>query len=133
VKNGDRVNIELISSDEYDDDVVSTLTIGARIMTYRVTTMEEDTNNDDEDDNGIETNLSNTQKLQIVSIFLTIKDLYTDTTLRNQFLTTLLLALQDRIDSLDENDSEDQDKIDALQYLYDVIQNYLDDENVDIG
>ena len=123
VSNGSGVKIELISSDEYDDLVSSTITIGWFSTTYRVTTQSESSTT--EDDNGISTNLSNTEKLQIASIFLTLKDLYTSETTRTTFFTTLKNTIQTRIDDLDDTDTDDQHKIDALQYLYDLIDNYL--------
>ncbi|MEI7563489.1 MAG: hypothetical protein WCJ39_07835 [bacterium] len=61
--------------------------------------------------------------MQIVSIFLSLRDMYSDEGLRTTFFTTLMHSLQNQISSLDA--TNDADKIDALQYLYDVIDNYL--------
>lgn len=120
VHNGDTVQIELISSDEYETRVSSTMTIWNFSTYFRVTTKAEtnSTNNDT-----ITTNLSNTQKLQIAWVFLALKDLYSDSTTRTTFFNALLSTLQDIID-----ESDDDDTIDALQYLYDVIENYLWDD-----
>ena len=123
VENGDTVQIELISSDEYETRVSSTITIGEFSTYFRVTTKADTTNIDDTDIWDIDTNLSTTEKLQIVSVFMALKDMYSDSTTRTTFFTTLMNSLQDQIDSLDEQD--DVDKIDALQYLYDVVDNYL--------
>jgi hypothetical protein len=54
---------------------------------------------------------------------MALKDIYSDSTQRETFFTALMSSLQDKIDALDEDD--DADKIDALQYLYDIIDNYL--------
>lgn len=123
VDNWDTVQIELVSSDEYDTRVQSTMTIGWFSTYFRITTKEDVTNTDDEDVWDIDTNLSTTEKLQIVSVFMALKDIYSDSTQRETFFTALMSSLQDKIDALDEND--DADKIDALQYLYDIIDNYL--------
>ncbi|MCX6823260.1 MAG: right-handed parallel beta-helix repeat-containing protein [candidate division SR1 bacterium] len=128
VTNGDTVNIELISSDVYDDVIYSTLTIGGfSTSSFRITTKVDPGTSDNSLDNGISSNLSTTQELQIVSIFLSLRDMYSDDSLRTTFFTTLMNSLQNQIDSLDATD--DADKIDALQYLYDVIDNYLGGTN----
>ena len=124
VTNGDTVNIELISSNEYDDVIYSTLAIGGfSTSSFRITTKVDPGTIDNSLDNGISSNLSTTQELQIVSIFLSLKDMYSDESLRTTFFTTLMNSLQNQIDSLDA--TNDADKIDALQYLYDVIDSYL--------
>lgn len=132
VENGDVINIELVSSDEYDERVTSTITIGAFSTTFRVTTEEEDEDEDDDDDYDIETDLSRTERIQIAAVFLALRDLYGDTNLRVTFLNALLDALEDRIDELDDDDDDDQIRIDALQYLHDLIEEYLDEEDYDI-
>ncbi|MEI7562192.1 MAG: hypothetical protein WCJ39_00230 [bacterium] len=59
-------------------------------------------------------------------IFTTLKDMYSSTTLRTNFLTTLLSMLKSKINELDgSSSSSTQDKIDALQYLYDLTYEYL--------
>lgn len=92
-----------------------------------MTTEEEGTDNG-EDDSGIDTNLSSTEKLQIMAVFTALRDLYGETSVRTTFFNTLLGALQDKIDSLDDHNSDDQKRIDALQYLYDLVENYLGDD-----
>ncbi len=122
VKNGDTVNIELISSDEYDTLVSSTLTIGNLSVLFRVTTMEE--SDDDSDYSDIDTDLSTTEKLQIIAIFETLRDLY-DGTKAEEFLNTLMVMLDNNIEDLDEDDTE----YDALKYLYDLVEQYYEDQD----
>lgn len=75
VQNGWTVKIELISSDEYDDSVESTLTIDSKSDTFKITTISEDDDVDD-DYEDIDTDLSNTEKLIVVYLFETLRDLY---------------------------------------------------------
>lgn len=124
VRNGDTVRIELISSDDYDTTITSRLTIGNLTITFRITTMDDDNDVDNDDD--ITTTLSNTEKLQIASIFLTLRDLYANSSTRISFFNLLLDSLEIKIASLDEDN--EQEKIAALQYLYDLIEQYLWDD-----
>jgi len=118
VQNGWTVKIELTSSDEYDDDVTSTLTIGGVSATFRITTeTEEESNNTDYED--IETNLSNTEKLMIIAIFETLRDLYAGDK-EEEFFNTLMVMLENKMDDFDEGD----DEYDALKYLYDLADQY---------
>jgi hypothetical protein len=126
VKNGDTVNIELISSDEYDTLVSSTLTIGELSVIFRVTTMNEEDDNNNDDYSDIDTDLSTTERLQIIAIFETLRDLY-DGTKAEEFLNTLMVMLENNIDDLNQNDTE----YDALKYLYDLVEQYY--ENEDFG
>lgn len=124
VQNGWTVKVELISSDEYETQVNSTLTIWWVSATFRVTTMseEDDTTIDYED---IDTDLSNTEKLQIVAIFETLRDLYYGDK-EEEFFTSLMVMLQSKIDDL-WTSSADINQRDALQYLYDLAEQYYDD------
>lgn len=116
VQNGRTVKIELVSSDEYDDETSSTLTIGSRSATFSVTTMEED-----EDD--IETELSNTEKLMILTVFNTLRDLYAGDK-EDEFFGSLMLMLESKIDEIDDEDDEWSQ---ALQYLYDLAAQYYEE------
>lgn len=82
-----------------------------------------DDDNDVDNDDDITTTLSNTEKLQIASIFLTLRDLYANSSTRISFFNLLLDSLEIKIASLDEDN--EQEKIAALQYLYDLIEQYL--------
>jgi len=127
----------LISSDEYDTTVSSILTIGNFSTTFRITTQTDNSNDNTTDDTTVDdnssSNLSTTEKLQIAMIFTTIKDMYTDSSARTAFMNTLLNEIQVKIDSLNQqidngtssNESADQSRIDALQYLYDIVDSYL--------
>ncbi len=123
VQNGWTVKIELISSSDYDDDVTSTLTIGWISANFSIRTMDEDDDDDNDDDddydyNDIDTNLSNTEKLMIIAIFETLRDLYAGTK-ETEFFNTLMLMLQSKID-----DTTNTDEREALQYLYDLLDQY---------
>lgn len=123
VQNGWTVKIELISSDEYETQVNSTLTIGGVTSTFRVTTMDEaDDTSDDADYEDIETDLSSTERLQIIAIFETLRDLYNGDK-EKEFFSSLMVMLESKLDDLDEDD----DEYDALQYLYDLAEQYYDD------
>lgn len=126
IKNGDTVSIEIISSKLYETRIRSILTIGDFSTSFSVTTITED-----EDSSDISSNLSTTEKLQVAIIFTTLKDLYTST-LRTSFLNTLLTMLNEKISELegDSTSSSTQKKIDALQYLYDLTEEYLGEDNI---
>jgi|GEM_PF-1241522 len=120
VQNGWTVKIEMNSSDEYDTDVSSVLTIGGVSATFTITTeteAEAGTNYSD-----IVTNLSNTEKLMIISIFETLKDLYAGDK-EQEFFNTLMVMLDNKMDDFNINDPE----YDALKYLYDLAKQYYDD------
>lgn len=119
VQNGWTVKIEMNSSDEYDEDVNSTLTINGVSSTFTITTMEEDEDNENSDYDDIDTDLSNTEKLQIIAIFESLKDLYAGDK-EVEFFNTLMVMLENKLDDIDEDDSA----YDALQYLYDLADQY---------
>lgn len=119
VQNWWTVKIELVSSDEYDDEITSTLTVGTRSATFHVITMQEDEDTYNYDD--IETDLSNTEKLMIFSIFETLRDLYAGDK-EEEFFNTLMVMLENKMDDLDENDTE----YSSLKYLYDLAKQYYE-------
>lgn len=120
VQNGWTVKIELISSDDYDETVSSTLSINGISDTFSITTEEED--DDIENYEDIETNLSNSEKLMIIAIFETLKDLYAGDK-EEEFLETLMVMLENKMDEYDEDD----DQYIALKYLYDLTERYYDE------
>jgi len=120
VKNGDTVQVELISSSDLDDAVTSTLTIGTLSVTYRVTTTAED---DSSSSAFAESTLPNTTKLQILGIFNALKNIYDDDSQEITFLNTLLTM----IDSQMDDDANGSSAIQALQFLYDLTEEYLND------
>lgn len=129
IQNGWTVKIELISSDDYDETVSSTLTINGVSDTFSITTLEED--DDIEDYEDIDTDLSNSEKLMIIAIFETLKDLYAGDK-EEEFLETLMVMLENKMDEYDEDD----DQYIALKYLYDLTERYYDegdfwDEDID--
>lgn len=83
--------------------------------------MEEDEDNgtDYED---IDTNLSNTEKLMIIAVFETLRDLYAGDK-EEEFFNTFMLMLEEKMDDFDDND----DEYDALKYLYDLVEQYYED------
>lgn len=121
VQNGRTVKIELNSSYKYDTSVESTLTIGWVSDTFKVTTKKW-TSASTEDYEDIETDLSNTQKLMVIAIFETLKDLYGGDK-EEEFFNTMLLMLDEKMDEYDDTD----DEYIALKYLYDLIEQYYDD------
>jgi len=126
IQNGWTVKIEMTSSDEYDDDVISTLTIGGVSATFRITTMEEDEDTTDTDYEDIDTNLSSSEKLIIIAIFETLRDLYAGDK-EKEFFNTLMVMLENQMDTFDENDEE----YDGLKYLYDIANQYYDEWDFD--
>lgn len=122
VQNGWTVKIEMNSSDEYDEDVNSTLTINGVSSTFTITTMEEDEDTGNTDYDDIDTNLSKTEKLQIIAIFESLKELYAGDK-EVEFFNTLMVMLEDKLNDLDE----DASAYDALQYLYDLADQYNGD------
>ncbi|MFA5747875.1 MAG: right-handed parallel beta-helix repeat-containing protein [Candidatus Absconditabacterales bacterium] len=142
VQNGSTVYIELISSDEYETSVTSTLSIGSRSARFKITTKSENgtssDNTDCEDDDSCD--LTNSKKLQIISIFNTLKNIYSDSTKQNEFVALLKTKLQENIDYYQaqiDNDSNsssvDTLRVQALQYLYDLADNYLGNTNTIYG
>ena len=83
---------------------------------------EADDTSDDTDYEDIETDLSSTERLQIIAIFETLRDLYNGDK-EEEFFSSLLVMLQSKLNDLDEDD----DDYDALQYLYDLAEQYYDD------
>lgn len=122
MQNGRIVQIELISSDEYDTDVTSTLTINTVSAVFRITTETEDEANDSTDYSDISTDLSSTERLQIIAIFEALRDLYGGLK-QDEFFDSLMVMLQSKIDALGTSSSNDS-KRDALQYLYDLADQY---------
>jgi len=115
VQNWDQVQIELLSSDEYDVVVSSTLHIGNRSSTFYVLT---------QDWEFYDGELTIWQKLKIFTIFkLTISPYVWDEERMEEFLYTFKSMLEDRIDQMDDNDEERA----TLQYLLDITESYLMD------
>jgi len=87
---------------------------------------DEDEDHDDEDHEtdyeDIDTNLSNTEKLMIIAIFETLRDLYAGDK-EEEFLNTFMLMLEEKMDDFDDNENE----YDALKYLYDLVEHYYED------
>ncbi len=115
VQNGWPIQVELISSNNYNSRVTSTLTIGWVSSTFSVTTA----TSSNTTNWGIPTNLSSTERLQIISVFSALRDLYAGDK-QTEFLNTFLVMLQSRI-----NTATDSNQRDALQYLYDLSHQYL--------
>ena len=124
MQNGRTVKIELISSDEYDTDVTSTLTIHTVSAIFRITTETEDEANDSTDYSDISTDLSSTERLQIIAIFEALRDLYGGLK-QDEFFDSLMVMLQSEIDALGTSSSNDSERS-ALQYLYDLADQYRD-------
>lgn len=119
VKNGDKVQIALQSSEDYDDITSWVLTIGDKSSTFKITTIS------DEDDNWDSSNsydigeLSTTQKLHISIIYNTLSELY-DGSKQEDFMLSLKELVKDKITEM-EDDNEDEESIDTMRYLYNLI------------
>lgn len=121
VDNGDEISVTLISSDEYDETVSTTVTIGTKSDTWSITTMEEEDDYDDDEDS----DLSKTQKLQIQLLFDLLVETYEDNLSRAlAFFQTLANAIEDMLDDDDLSNNEEQ----ALEYFLELIEDYIDDE-----
>jgi hypothetical protein len=122
VQNGRTVRIELESSSNYDTLVTSTLTIGWVSAVFRITTETEADANDITDYTNIVTNLSSTEKLQIIAIFEALRDLYGGSK-QDEFLNSFMVMLESRLDALGTS-TTDTHIHEALQYLYDLCDRY---------
>lgn len=114
VQNWDELNIELYSSKKYDTTISSKITVWSIAATFYITTMLEwDDNSND---------LSNLQKIRIMSIFNLLIDLYSDNPAKEQeFLYTLRSMLIDKLEVMDETD----DAYSTFEYLLSLIESRL--------
>jgi hypothetical protein len=78
-----------------------------------------------------DTTLSSIEKLQTVSIFTSLRDIYSSSK-RTDFLNTLLSMIKRKISDLEggNESSSTQKKISTLQYLYDLTKEYLGDDSI---
>jgi len=112
VENDDEVEIELKSSDDYDEITSATIYIGERSATYYIITKSED----DDDD----TELSLAEQIRVIMTFKTLIDAYGDNTDKlEEFLYTFKSMLEDEVDMADGNEAA------TLEYLLEVIDAYL--------
>lgn len=112
VQNWDVLYIELESSDEYDDVTTSTLTINDKTATFKLTTEDEDNNDDENDNEDDDYDLSDDEIDELEETYELISIL--DSNLKLKFKE----MLEDKIDELEEED-EDNDEIEKLRYIYD--------------
>ncbi|MCX6825055.1 MAG: leucine-rich repeat protein [candidate division SR1 bacterium] len=118
VQNGWTIKIELISSVDYNTLITSTLTIGGVATLFRVTTAA----STGASYGDITTNLSNTEKIQIIAVFETLRDLYAGTK-QDEFLNSLMVMLLSKIHALGTT-ADDIHRSEVLQYLYDLADQY---------
>ncbi len=123
VKNWDELNIELYSSKKYDTTISSKITVWSVSTTFYITTIVEwDDNSND---------LSNLQKIRIMSIFNLLIELYSDNPSKEaEFLYTLRSMLMDKLEVLDTND----DAYSTFEYLLSLIDarlliSWIDESN----
>jgi len=113
----------LSSSPEYTTSVTSTVTIWDVSAAFRITTIDEE----DEtvaDYSDISTSLSSTEKLQIIAIFEALRDLYNGDK-KQEFFNSLLVMLESKMDDLGSS-TNDKNRREALEYLYDLADQYGD-------
>ena len=122
VQNGWAVRIELESSSYYNRLVTSTLTIGWVSAIFSITTETEAEANDITDYTDIVTNLSTTEKLQIIALFEALRDLYGGSK-QDEFLNSFMVMLESKLDALGSS-TTDTHIHEALQYLYDLCDRY---------
>ncbi|HCB51389.1 TPA: hypothetical protein DEP21_02320 [Patescibacteria group bacterium] len=136
VQNGSVVKVALESSDEYDTTTLAVLIIGQQSATFKVTTISEDdgddnnndSDEDSDDDIGDIISISSSQKIQISALYNVLSDLYTSSK-KDEFMTTLKAMIKERIQEM-QDDDEDESKIGALQYLYQLIDDdYSEDSS----
>ena len=105
------LTIELVSSNQYDDTVTSTISVAGLTGTFNVTTKSN------------ACNLTRTQKLTISRVYGLIKDQYDgNTSLLNDFMATFQSILGDEVGVSDDC---------SLSYLLELINNDYDNTNVD--
>ncbi len=116
VDNGDDIEVEMISSDEEDEEVSTTLSIGSVSDEWNITT--DNSNSDDSD-------LSRGERLQLALIFDLLVDTYEGNPSRAlAFFQTLENAIESLLDDNDLSNGEEQ----SLEYFLELIQDYIDDE-----
>ncbi len=111
VKNWDILYIELESSSSYDTTTASTLTIGDKLATFRITTATRYSYNDDDDDYDYE-DLDDDEIDELERTYELINIL--DINLKIKFKD----MLEDKIDEL-EDEWGNQREIEKLRYIYD--------------
>jgi len=125
VKQGSTIKIELISSNDIDETVTSTLSIGSQIIKYRVKTSQE---------SDWSSTLSAASKLNVLMVFETITDLYANNKSKQvEFMVTFKSMLTDLIDEMESDNSlstTETRKLSILKYLLDITENFIDDENI---
>ncbi len=127
VQNWWTVKIELISRDAYEEDITSTLDINGVSAIFRISTeTEEEANSTTAHYSIISSNLSSTEKLQIIAIFEALQEVYAGIK-ESEFFDSLTTMLSSKIDDLGTS-TTDKNKRESLQYLYDLIDQYRSDE-----
>ncbi len=120
VKNWDKVQIALQSSEDYDDITSWVLTIGDKSSTFKIQTIADDNWDDSSSsDNYDISDLTTTQKLHISIIYNTLSELYSDSK-QEDFMLSLKELVKDKISEM-EDDDEDSESIETMMYLYNLI------------
>lgn len=117
VKNGDKVQIALQSSSDYDDITSWVLTIGDKSSTFKIETIADDSW--DSSSSYDSSDLTTTQKLHISIIYNTLSELYSDSK-QEDFMLSLKELVKDKISQM-KDDDEDSESIQTMQYLYNLI------------
>lgn len=117
VENGDELYIELMSSDEYEDSVRSTLTIGSGenevSWIFKITTKEEPES---------QYNSLEYKKVQVYAVFKElIKKYITNPKALVTFFQTTTSMLDEKIEETDEDE-----EIELLEYFKDLIDSWMD-------
>ena len=129
VQNGDKVQIAIYSSTDYNDITSGILKIGDKSSTFKITTLKDDnsTNSSSSSNWYTITTLSTTQKLHISIIYNTLSELYNGSKLED-FMVSLKSIVKDKIDTM-VSDKEDKENIETMKYLYNLINKDFDTGN----
>lgn len=118
VQNGDIIEIEIISSDDYDDSITVTLTVNNLTTEFVVTTAEED--EDTEDFNYC----TSKDKITLILLLRTIIGVYDGNTPRLiNILELLITMIEDKVDELLDDDEDE--KAERLQCFAEIADDYL--------
>ncbi len=119
VQNGDKVQIALYSSQDYNDLTAWMLTIGDKYSTFKIATITENGSSSSSSNWYTITELSTTQKLHISLIYNALSELYSSTK-QEDFMLSMKYLVKDKISQM-TTDGKDTQSIETMKYLYNLI------------